>query len=112
MIRSRDVPLGDALRFYPFEGDETDTRLLSDKIVTARRMHPRCQICEGEIGAGERHRAMTEINRENGQIMTFRFCNRCCRAMAHPDTFDTGRLINSRYSVGEHRRSQKLNIES
>ncbi|HQT89106.1 MAG TPA: hypothetical protein PK677_11215 [Acidiphilium sp.] len=107
MKRSRDCDLAEALRFLPFDGDETDVSPLSDKIVKAAKEHPRCQICHGVILKGERHRAKTERNNEEKTVMTFRFCNKCCRAMAHPDCFYAGRLIESRYAIGDARRSQE-----
>jgi hypothetical protein len=39
---------------------------------------------------------------EEGKIMTFRFCNKCTRAQAHPD--GTGRLLDSRFTIGHKRR--------
>jgi hypothetical protein len=107
VIRSRDCDLNSALRYDPFQGDETYFTLMSDKIVTARKDHPRCQICEAPILKGERHRARTEWNNENKTIMTFRFCWKCTRAMAHPDMWNEGRLIGSRYSIGYARRKNK-----
>jgi hypothetical protein len=100
-----------ALSFNPFQGDETDVTVLSDRIVTGAKAHPRCQICEGEIKYGERHRARTEKNNEGSTppVMTFRFCGACCVAMADPDTYDTGRLIEARYSLGEQRRKDRKN---
>lgn len=101
-----------ALDFRPFDGDETDTTLLSDKIVTGRKAYV-CQTCDGPIQPGERQRAMVETNNEDKQIMTFRWCRICCRAMAQ--AFDYGRftvsgperLIESRDRLGERRRAKK-----
>ncbi len=106
MIRSRDCDPKRALLFYPFHGDETDVRPFSDKLVRAATMHPRCHICENNIQAGEVHRALTERNNENKTVVTFRFCSKCIRAMAHPDCYNRGRLIDSRYRIGAHRRKE------
>ena len=104
VIRSRDCALEDALRFSVFQGDETDVTPLSDRIVKAAKAHPRCCICENSIAKGKFHRALTERNNEKRVVMTFRFCNRCCRAMAHPNCFTKGRLIESRYRIGARQR--------
>ena len=112
MIRSRDCDLNNALGYEPFEGDETDVTPLADKIVTAAKDHPRCQICEAPILKGERHRARTERNNEDKTIMTFRFCWKCTRAMAHPDMWNEGRLIDSRYAIGYARREAALPVDS
>jgi hypothetical protein len=110
MISSRKVDLAHATHYYPFEGDETDVTLLSDRIVRAAKSHPICQICDGAIAAGEHHRVRTERDNEAHKVMSFRFCNRCCRAMAHPDTYDTGRLIDSRWTIGERRRRVRFGL--
>lgn len=68
-----------ALDWYPFEGDEADTVLLSDRIVTARKGHT-CQHCNGPIYAGERHRAYSEVDRGARKRMTFRYCPDCLNA--------------------------------
>lgn len=107
-VRSRDCDLAEALQYYPFACDETNVSPLNDHIVVARKAHPRCWICEGPIAAGERHRALTERNNEERKIMTWRFCNKCCRAMAHPDTWDQGRLIESRHNIGHVRRGGRF----
>jgi hypothetical protein len=104
VIPTRKLDLTLALQYYPFDGDETDVSGLSDKIVVAAKNHPKCQICDGPIVKGERHRVLTECNNEDHTVMSFRFCQKCCRAMASDDTYDTGRLIESRYSIGYRRR--------
>ena len=87
------------LSYNPFEGDETRVRLLSDKIVVAAKLHPRCQICEGPILRGERHRCRVEKNEEDGILMSFRFCNSCCVAIDEADE-GYGRLLDARYALG------------
>lgn len=106
----------DALAYDPFYGDETDIAELSDKIVTAAKDHPHCQICHGQIAKGERHRAKVERNDEEHKIMTFRFCGECCAAMAvvhadydytsNPDGFPDD-AINARQALGNRRRDDE-----
>ena len=90
--------------------DDTDATLLSDKIVTAAKLHPHCHTCHGEIAKGERHRAITEVNNEERKVMTFRVCAKCCRAMAHTlrDYYftDCDRAIISRIKIGDARRME------
>jgi len=100
-----------ALLFRPFAGDETDTTVLTDKIVVAAKDHQHCQICNGTIVKGERHRSMVERNNEDKKIMTFRFCGLCCKAMAHPSTWSTGSKITHRYAIGERRRVRAIEGE-
>lgn len=78
-----------ALTWHPFEGDETEVRLLSDKIVTARKSHW-CHYCNGPIHPGERHRARAELNCELGRKMTFRFCADCLNAYEAEQDCDDG----------------------
>ena len=112
MTPTRQLNLNLALQYDPFEGDETDVTVFSDKIVMAAKDHPRCQICEGPISKGERHRVRTERNNEGeATVMRFRFCQKCCRAMASDDMWNEGRLIDSRYSIGEHRRAALRALE-
>lgn len=105
-VTSRTVDIQDALNFEPFYGDESDTSVLSDKIVRAAKDHPRCQICDAPIKKGEVHRATTERSNEGDGIATYRFCNKCCRAMAmNFNGDDEGRLVGSRDVLGERRRA-------
>ena len=71
------------LRFDPFSGDrDSDVRQLRDRFVTTRFKH-KCSYCFTEIIAPRtRVRALTEVNREDGKVMTFHFCVPCCLAMA------------------------------
>ncbi len=111
-ITSRTVDLAWALSSYPFEGDETDTLSLSDKIVVGRKPYD-CQVCLGPVLAGERHRALTEINREDRKVMTFRFCGKCTRAQAMTDAGDwEQRLLGSRYRLGERRAQANRKVDA
>jgi hypothetical protein len=102
---SRQCALSRSHLFDPFAGDETPVIRLSDKIVRARRTYSNCLICEGPIAAETPYRQIKEVVRDNTRkIMTFRFCGICTRAMAHPDVFGTGRMIASRYRIGNCRR--------
>jgi len=66
----------------PFESDFGDgERVLSDKIVGARKVHfPGCLCCFGGIAKDEAHRARVEVS--HGQARTYRWCQLCCEAMA------------------------------
>jgi len=65
----------------PFAGDfgEPDDRTLRDKIVVARKAGP-CHDCAQTIKPGERVRSRSDIF--DGQMMSFRWCEKCCEAMA------------------------------
>lgn len=71
----------DVLAYDPFDGDfgEPGDRTLLDKMATARKSGP-CHLCDGEIVPGERVRRRTDI--ADGEMMSFRWCNACCVAMA------------------------------
>lgn len=93
----------DILNFRPFQGDETDTTELRDRMVMVRYSH-RCQICWGRIEGGDYVRALTERNNETKQVMTFYFCELCCTAMAKSwSPKDAGRTIEHRYGIGQDR---------
>ena len=65
----------------PFAGDFGDQsdRILSDKMVTARK-GGRCHDC-GEIAQpGTRNRVRSEV--VDGEMMSFRWCEKCCFGMA------------------------------
>lgn len=88
-----------ALRYNPFEGDDTDVSGLTDKFVKGRKKHE-CFHCRDVIEVGERHRAKTERNNEEYKIMTFRFCAECCRTFAlyEDDVSDVPMML--RYDQG------------
>lgn len=80
----------DCLAFDPFSGDFGGSgqgdRVLSDKIVTARK-GGECHTCTQEIVSGERVRRMAEVY--DNELMRFSWCEACCRAMAVDDDGDT-----------------------
>lgn len=80
------VNIADALQYNPFEGEDENVQTLSDKIVTGRKEYPHCLICHGPIMRGEQHRALRQCNRDSQQVMTFRFCFKCCEAMVNHAT--------------------------
>lgn len=86
------------LSYDPFAGDfgSPGDRLLADKIVTAAKAHEHCQICDGPIAKGERHRSRQEI--VDGEMMAHRFCGLCCVAMAK-SWDDEGAEIDARTSL-------------
>ena len=75
-----------ALRFDPFEGDfgEVGDRILSDKIVTAKKDHPDCHTCGGTARTGTKNRVQIAII--YGEMLTHRWCQECTEAMALVDT--------------------------
>lgn len=88
----------DCLQYDPFQGDETDVTKLSDRFLVTRKPH-QCNVCLGQIPAGQRVRALTEINHEEKKVSTFYFCVLCCEAMALVWT-DAGLAIEARTSIG------------
>ena len=89
----------DCLAYDPFQGDESDERILSDKIVTARKEGP-CCICGETIRAGERVRRQAAI--VDGAMFSCRCCEACCIAMALNWT-DGGEAIERRTGMGMRR---------
>lgn len=75
-----------ALMYDPFAGDfeggGMGDRILRDKIVTARKA-AECFICHESIKPGDRIRSRVEVY--DGELMTFKFCQLCCQAMATSD---------------------------
>ena len=69
------------LQTNPFEGDfgGPGDRTLKDKIVTARKTGP-CSLCRQDIQNGERIRIKAAIF--DGALMHYRWCSKCCAAMA------------------------------
>lgn len=65
----------------PFAGDfgSPGDRTLKDKMGNARKAGP-CQDCGQTIQPGERIRLRTDIF--DGEMMSFRWCQLCCEAMA------------------------------
>jgi hypothetical protein len=86
----------DCLACDPFAGDyggaSADDRILSDRIVTARK-GGECQTCAGPVQPGTRIRTRTEVY--DGDLMSFRWCTECCEAMAREAT-DGGSALERR----------------
>ena len=100
----KEINEDDVLAYDPFQGDfgNSDDRTLKDKMVTARK-GGECHMCAGNIVPGERIRSRSDIF--DGQMMYFRWCNACCRAMA--DSWeDEGFAIEKRTSMGSEMRSK------
>ena len=96
----------DCLDLNPFEGDFGDgrDRTLSDRIVTARKLHSSCcHDCGGDVLKGERHRSRVDI--ADGEFFTFRWCSECCAAMAK-SWVDNGVAMEARAELGRMRRAQ------
>lgn len=71
----------EALRYPLFQDDfgEPGDKVLSDHIVTARKAY-KCMECLGPIQPGSRQRVHT--GKYSGKVQSYRFCDRCCAAMA------------------------------
>jgi len=88
----------DILAYDPWEGDrDSDARTLRDKMVVTRKPHV-CAICFESIPIGARVRAQTQQSTEERKVMTFRFCEACCAAMAV--AADDWEPINERTALG------------
>lgn len=97
---SREL-LQDALEFDLFDGDfgEPGDSALTDKIVKGRQKY-HCFVCEGDIQPGELHRYSVW---KFGELMTYRCCNECCKAMVISvnDDYEEEDPIDHRYELGE-----------
>jgi len=90
------------LKYDPFAGDfgGSDDKLFSDKMVVARKFHRcACNICNGDIHKGERHRAIRE--KFDGEMTTHRFCAACCEAM-RASWEDDGAAIEKRTELNPY----------
>lgn len=90
-----------ALNLDPWEGDrDSDAVTLRDAFVTTRKP-ALCAICFGLIAVGSRVRSQTQRSEEMRKVMTFKFCDACCRAMVvcieWPD------FLELRYELGMER---------
>ena len=66
------------LRYMLWGFDETPYRVMSNRMVTTRKISP-CAICFEAIPVGARVRAQSEVF--EGKAMTFRLCSTCCAAV-------------------------------
>lgn len=89
----------EALSVDPFDGDfeggGSGDRILSDKIVTARKEGP-CHLCGGSVTPGMRARSRVEIY--GSEMMRFRWCEPCCEAMAASEA-DGGEAYEARAAL-------------
>lgn len=96
------------LRFNPWEGDQdSDAVTLRDVFVTTRKPS-RCALCFGDIQKDSRVRAQTQRSAEQRKVMTFKFCDECCRAMVV--CVDWPDVIEARYGLGMHRAEMERNV--
>lgn len=65
--------------YLPFQDRDAEYRLVSDKIVLARK-DTTCMICFQPAYAGTHHRVETAIM--DGYIASAHYCETCCAAMA------------------------------
>jgi hypothetical protein len=88
----------ECLKVNPFEGDfgTPNDRVLKNKIATARKNGP-CGMCRQDIAPGERVRLLAAVF--DGQLMSYRWCSACCRAMAISWT-DNGMAWEARVRIG------------
>lgn len=84
------------LQYNPFEGDfgEPGDRVLKDKICTSRKTGE-CHNCGTCIQPGERTRRLTAVF--GGQLLSYRWCELCCSAMAAWWT-DDGEAMTARFA--------------
>jgi len=87
----------DCMAVDPFEGDFGDIGgvILKDKIGTARKAGE-CHACTQQIQPGERVRIRAEI--ADGGLLSFRWCQKCCEAMA-ASWRDGGRALDARFAL-------------
>lgn len=64
----------------PFEGDFDDSQHLSDKVVKTRKATQLCSDCLSICEPGTYSRVITVS--EYGSLITNRYCQECCTAMA------------------------------
>lgn len=84
----------DCLSCDPFLGDMDGGPVLSDKVVKFRAHGATCNYCREAIPAGSWGRSRTE--KTDGELMSFRWCTTCSKAMAEDDD-DT---IEARIQMG------------
>lgn len=83
------------MEYLPFQDRDDEIRLVSDKIVLARK-DATCMICFQPAYAGTHHRVETAV--VDGEIQSARYCETCCAAMAV--AFDDDEPILARFRVG------------
>jgi hypothetical protein len=98
----------DVLRYHPWGDDDSDYRVLDNRMSVTRVPHD-CVICFETIPVGSRIRAQREVY--DGKAMTFRFCLKCCAAMAAQTSGADldGRRIERRTTLGMRNAERKRN---
>lgn len=83
-----------ALQYVPFGDDfgSPGDRTLRDHFVSVRKRHE-CHMCGGSIIRRERSRVLIGIF--DGELCDYRWCWKCCKAMAVSWT-DAGRQLEAR----------------
>lgn len=91
----------ECLQYNPFDGDfgEPGDKVLSDKIVTARKESPCCE-CLTPTQKGERVRSLSAVF--GGELRSYRWCSACCQAFSlafsdDPDEYE--KAIDERNAV-------------
>ncbi len=106
--RAREAKDKLILAYDPWGDSKGDDhyRLFWDVMIVSLWPHV-CDLCFGIFGPGLRHRAQAQLNLDGSkQVRTFRFCPKCCEAMAESWS-DDGRAIGARYSIGQKRAKKK-----
>jgi hypothetical protein len=102
MTKTANIDEDALFNYYPFEGDrDVDVVRFGDKLVKGRKEYE-CHICAEIIKKGEMQRALSECDRDEQKVMTFRFCWDCCVAMAQSNE-DSGDAIEKRYRMDKDR---------
>lgn len=110
-VEAVDTWMERVLKVNPFEGDRggADDRVLSDKIVGARKVHfPGCCCCLQGIAKHEAHRALVAVF--DGQLRAYRWCQECCIAMVMADA-DAAHYWTLRVSLGHPVPPQSITLE-
>jgi len=82
------------MEYPPFEDRDEEIRLISDKIVLARK-DTTCMICFQPAYAGTHHRVETAV--VDGEMRSCHYCEICCAAMAV--AFDDDAPILARFAL-------------
>jgi hypothetical protein len=100
----------EVLSVDPFEGDYggsgSGDRILSDAVVTCRKAAT-CHACNGQCEPKTAIRRRVEVY--DGELMSFAWCNACCKAMADYSKNPEG--LEARYEIGELARAHALGEE-
>lgn len=93
-----DADQAEILRCDPWSGDtDADARTFRDAFVRTR-VPAWCAICMSAIAPGSLARSQTQQSDEMRKVMTFKFCEECCRAMLVACEFPE--MLEVRYEIG------------